>query len=88
MTTKLIKAVTYNEEFPSIRSHDPLITWSVDFYFSYTIYIQYNFLQFVGLECKRLSRHQLLVWLMMVDEREKRVPKKYFIFFKKSTIFQ
>ena len=26
--TKLGKAVTYNEKFPSIKSKEPLITWS------------------------------------------------------------
>ena len=31
------KVAKYNEELPSINSHDPLITWSSDFDFSYTI---------------------------------------------------
>ena len=35
MAPKPGRVVTCNEEFPSIQSHDPLITWSGDF--SYTI---------------------------------------------------
>ena len=38
MATKPGKVVTYNGELPSIKSHDPLIMWSSDFDFSYTIY--------------------------------------------------
>ena len=53
MTTKPGRVVTFNEGLPSILSHDPLITWSSDFDFSY--------IQFVGLECKCLFRHQNLV---------------------------
>ena len=53
MTTKPGRVVTFNEGLPSILSHDPLITWSSDFDFSY--------IQVVGLECKCLFRHQNLV---------------------------
>ena len=31
MATKPGKVVTYNEDLPPIKSHDPLITWSSDF---------------------------------------------------------
>ena len=31
------RAVTCSEEFPSVKSHDPLITWYSDFGFSYAI---------------------------------------------------
>ena len=48
MTTRPGRVVTCNEELPSIKSHDPLITWSSDFDFS---------IKFVGLERKHLSRH-------------------------------
>ena len=51
MATKPGVVVTYNEELPSIKSHDPLNTYSSNFHFS---------LQFVGLERKCLSRHQFL----------------------------
>ena len=51
MATKSISVVACNEELPFIKSHDPLITWSSDF----------DFLGFVGLECKRLSHNRLLV---------------------------
>ena len=37
MATKPGKVVAYNKELPSVKSHDPLITWSSDFDFSYTI---------------------------------------------------
>ena len=37
MITKSGRVVAYNEELPSIKSHDPLITWSSDFDFSHTI---------------------------------------------------
>ena len=37
MATKSGRVVTYNDELPSINSHDPLITWSSDFDFSCTI---------------------------------------------------
>ena len=37
MDTKLGRVVTYNEELPSIQSHDPLITLPSDFDLSYTI---------------------------------------------------
>ena len=33
MANKLGSLVTYNEELPSIKSHDPLITWSLGFDF-------------------------------------------------------
>ena len=52
MDTKLGRVVTYNEELPSILSHDPLITWSSDFDFSYT-----QTYGTVGLERKRLILH-------------------------------
>ena len=35
MVNKPSRMVTYNEELPSIKSHDPLITWDCDFNFSY-----------------------------------------------------
>ena len=47
MATKPGRVVTYNE-FLSIKSHDPLITWSSDLS---------SLIQFVGLERKRLSSH-------------------------------
>ena len=37
MPTKPGRVVTYNEELPYIKPHDPLITWSSGFDFSYTI---------------------------------------------------
>ena len=37
MATKPDKVVTYNKKLPSMKSHDPLIAWSSDFNFSYTI---------------------------------------------------
>ena len=37
MTTKPGRVFTYNGELPSIKSHDPLIPWSSDFDFLYTI---------------------------------------------------
>ena len=37
MAAKPGRVVTYNEELPSIKSHDPLITWPKDFDFSYSI---------------------------------------------------
>ena len=37
MATKPGRVVTNNEELPSIKSHDPLMKWSSDFDFSYTI---------------------------------------------------
>ena len=37
MATKPGRVVTYNEELLSIKSHDPLIRWSSNFDFSYTI---------------------------------------------------
>ena len=37
MATKPGRVVTQNEELSSIKSHDPLITWSSDFDVSYTI---------------------------------------------------
>ena len=36
--TKSAKVVTYNEELPSIKSHDSLITWFSDFDFSHSIF--------------------------------------------------
>ena len=30
MATKLRKVVTYHEEFPTIKLHDPLIPWSCE----------------------------------------------------------
>ena len=30
MATKLGRVVTYNDVLPSIKSHDPLMTWSCD----------------------------------------------------------
>ena len=37
MAPKPGRMVTCNEEIPSIKSHDPSITWSSDFDFSYKI---------------------------------------------------
>ena len=37
MATKPGRLVTYNEELPSIKLYDPLITWFSDFDFSYSI---------------------------------------------------
>ena len=37
MSTKPGRVVTCNEELPSIKSHEPLITWSSNFDFSYTV---------------------------------------------------
>ena len=48
------KVVTYNEEVPSIKSHDPLITWSS---------VLISLIRFVGLERKRLSRHRFLFYV-------------------------
>ena len=42
----------YNEELPSIKLNEPLITWSSDFDFS---------LQYVGLEYKHINPRQFLV---------------------------
>ena len=37
MATKPGSVVAYNEELPSIKSQDPLITWSTNLNFSYAI---------------------------------------------------
>ena len=47
MATKPSRVVTYNEELPSIKSHDLVILISP--------------IRFVGLECKCPSRHQYLI---------------------------
>ena len=31
MVTELVRVVNYHEGFPSITSHDPLITWYCEF---------------------------------------------------------
>ena len=57
MATKTGKVVVCIEELPSLKSHDPLITWSSDLVF---------FIRFADVERKRLSYHRLLV-LIEID---------------------
>ena len=57
MAAKPGRVVTNNKDLPSIKSHP---------YYMAQLVILISFVQFVGLECKLLSRHRLLVCIILI----------------------